>query len=307
MPLTPADVHHVTFSRPPIGKRGYNEGEVDVFLDLVGAELARLIQENEGLRNQVEQLDQQLRATPVANGPKPRPQALPRPVMGSVRPLVKAQTPPGPDHNVQAAKVLAMAQEVADRLTAEAKAEADGMLDEARIKSEQLLSDARAKADGMVDEARTRAETTLNDARATAEELERQSREKAASLRRDAARKHAEIIGSITQEKSVLEKNVDELRTFEREYRNRLMTYLESQLLELDHRAPAGTADTTGNSQQAVGSEFGDRADPGSRPSESEIGTAGSDVAVLPARTGAPNKEIVENPGTSEIHWEPAM
>ncbi|HEX2290127.1 MAG TPA: DivIVA domain-containing protein, partial [Pseudonocardiaceae bacterium] len=27
MPLTPADVHNVAFSKPPIGKRGYNEDE----------------------------------------------------------------------------------------------------------------------------------------------------------------------------------------------------------------------------------------------------------------------------------------
>ena len=64
MSLTPADVHNVAFSKPPIGKRGYNEDEVDAFLDLVEAELARLIEDNNDLRNQVEQLDQQLRAAP---------------------------------------------------------------------------------------------------------------------------------------------------------------------------------------------------------------------------------------------------
>ena len=53
MPLTPADVHNVAFSKPPIGKRGYNEDEVDAFLDLVEAELARLIEENDDLREQV--------------------------------------------------------------------------------------------------------------------------------------------------------------------------------------------------------------------------------------------------------------
>ncbi|MGH3951520.1 MAG: DivIVA domain-containing protein, partial [Pseudonocardiaceae bacterium] len=42
MSLTPADVHNVAFSKPPIGKRGYNEDEVDAFLDLVETELARL-------------------------------------------------------------------------------------------------------------------------------------------------------------------------------------------------------------------------------------------------------------------------
>ena len=50
MPLTPADVHNVVFKKPPIGKRGYDEDEVDAFLDVVEAELARLIEENNDLR-----------------------------------------------------------------------------------------------------------------------------------------------------------------------------------------------------------------------------------------------------------------
>jgi DivIVA domain-containing protein len=265
MPLTPADVHNVAFSKPPIGKRGYNEDEVDAFLDLVEAELARLIEENNDLRNQVEQLDQQLRAAPaVDTGRNLRPLEPPRPVMAPVPPPMMEQTsPPGGDHHVQAAKVLGLAQEMADRLTGEAKAEADGMLSEARAKSEQLLSDARAKADGMVNEARTRAEAMLNDARTRAEALDRQSREKAAALERDAARKHTEILGSISQEKNVLEKKIDELRTFEREYRTRLKTYLESQLRELDGRASAAPADSV-RSQGFVSSGFGARAEAGS-------------------------------------------
>jgi DivIVA domain-containing protein len=44
MPLTPADVHNVAFKKPSIGKRGYDEDEVDAFLDVVEAELARLIE-----------------------------------------------------------------------------------------------------------------------------------------------------------------------------------------------------------------------------------------------------------------------
>ncbi|ORV08456.1 hypothetical protein AWB95_20085 [Mycobacterium celatum] len=33
--LTPQDVRSVVFSKPPIGKRGYNEDEVDAFLDRI--------------------------------------------------------------------------------------------------------------------------------------------------------------------------------------------------------------------------------------------------------------------------------
>src|SRR5213592_743186 len=50
MPLTPAEVHNVAFKKPPIGKRGYDEEEVDAFLDIVEVELSRLIEENNDLR-----------------------------------------------------------------------------------------------------------------------------------------------------------------------------------------------------------------------------------------------------------------
>lgn len=272
MPLTPADVHNVAFSKPPIGKRGYNEDEVDAFLDLVEAELARLIEENNDLRNQVEQLEQQLAAQPEIEEPRSRIPAAPqvrqvedtRAMMAPVPPppSLAEQTAPGGDHHVQAAKVLGLAQEMADRLTGEAKAEADGMLTEARIKSEQLLSEARAKADSMVNEARGRAETMLNDARTRAETLERQAREKAGALERDAQRKHAEVLGAVTQEKNNLEKKIDELRTFEREYRTRLRTYLESQLRELAGRGSAAPTEA-GRQQGFASSGFSARAEAG--------------------------------------------
>lgn len=277
MPLTPADVHNVAFSKPPIGKRGYNEDEVDAFLDLVEAELARLIEENNDLRSQVEQLEQQ---TPVAaeqtNGvgyavpsrsePEdasgPPTEVTPAPATEDLAPTTAAAAPSpaddasqaSSDQHVQAAKVLGLAQEMADRLTGEAKAESDGMLGEARTKSEQLLSEARAKADSMVNEARGRAESMLSDARNRAETLEREARDKATELEQDAQRKHAEEIGKVNQEKSALEKRIDELRTFEREYRTRLKTYLESQLHELDGRASAAPADGAPAQQGATSS-----------------------------------------------------
>jgi len=37
--LTPEQVHSVTFSKPPLFKRGYNEDEVDAFLDRVESTL----------------------------------------------------------------------------------------------------------------------------------------------------------------------------------------------------------------------------------------------------------------------------
>ena len=274
MGLTPADVHNVAFSKPPIGKRGYNEDEVDAFLDLVEAELARLVEENNDLRSQVEQLESQLQTAQVdlddarsqaasaaaSVSSAPAPVEEPRRLAPVPAPTAAEQTSPGGDHHVQAAKVLGLAQEMADRLTGEAKAEADGMLSEARTKSEQLLSDARAKSDSMVNESRTRAETMLNDARTRAETLERQAREKAAGLERDAQREHAEVMGNITQEKNALEKKIDTLRTFEREYRTRLQTYLESQLRELQDRGSAAPAESGSRASGQQSYSFGARA-----------------------------------------------
>src|SRR5690348_18074756 len=84
MPLTPADVHNVAFKKPSIGKRGYDEDEVDAFLDVVEAELARLIEENNELRAgarsapRMEEAPAQAPAAPQAAAPPPPPVQQPR-------------------------------------------------------------------------------------------------------------------------------------------------------------------------------------------------------------------------------------
>jgi DivIVA domain-containing protein len=309
MPVTAADVRNVVFNKPPMGKRGYHEDEVDAFLDVVGAELARLSTENNNLRNRVDQLEQCQRVAPVDTAANLRP--LGPPVITPI-PLPRTeQTSPGGDHPVPAAKVLGLAQEIADRLTREAKTEADAMLSNAHTTSEQLLCQARTKADGMVTEARTQAETLLTDARTKAETLDRQSREKATSLQRDAARQHTEIIGAISQEKTILEKKIDDLRTFEHEYRTRLANYLDSQLRELDRRGSTTLTDPTRNQHSAVASAPGTRAEPGNHH-DPKIGTAGAGAGAgaggrLPARNGAPDGGTGGEPGTSATRWKPAV
>jgi DivIVA domain-containing protein len=232
VPLTPADVANVAFSKPPIGKRGYHEEEVDAFLDLLETELARLVEENNGLYNRVEQLGQQ--GAQLATGSELFPVERPGPVMVPALPPMIEQTSSGTDPNVQAAKVLGLAQAMVDQLTGEAQAEVDGMVGEARRRAEQLLSEAKVKADGLVNEANSRVEIILTDARTRAETVEQQSRDKAASLEHEATRQHAEIISVLSQEKGTLEKKIEELRAWEREYRTRLKTYLAAQLRELN-------------------------------------------------------------------------
>jgi DivIVA domain-containing protein len=52
--LTPIDVHNVAFRTAPLGRRGYDEEEVDGFLDRVEASLTALYQEIARLRAELE-------------------------------------------------------------------------------------------------------------------------------------------------------------------------------------------------------------------------------------------------------------
>jgi DivIVA domain-containing protein len=264
MPLTPADVHNVAFSKPPIGKRGYNEDEVDAFLDLVENELTRLIEENSDLRQRIAELDQELANANVdgAAAPAAQPtQVLPvyeaEPEPRPTAAQYEAQPIPADDHpTMKAAKVLSLAQDTADRLTSSARAESDKMLADAKAQADAMVNEARSTAETTVAEARQRAEAMLADAQSRSETQLRQAQEKADALQADAERKHAEIMGTINQQRTVLEGRLEQLRTFEREYRTRLKTYLESQLEELGQRGSAAPVDSSANNDGGGFNQF---------------------------------------------------
>jgi len=60
----------------------------------------------------------------------------------------------------------------------------------------------------------------------------------ASRLVQDAEAKQRQTLGELEQQRQVLERKVDELRSFEREYRSRLKAYLENQLRDLEAKAP---------------------------------------------------------------------
>jgi DivIVA domain-containing protein len=234
MPLTPADVANVAFGKPAMGKRGYHEDEVDTFLDIVHAELTRLIHDNDELRSQLDQLHQQLTTRPA--DPAGDAQSASPPVEArATGPAQPGTVPAVPEDNphVRAAKILTLAQQLADKITAEATADTEQMLTQAHRSCQQLLSEATAQAEDLVAQASTRTETLLTEARNNAETLDQQAQDKAAALERQAMRQHAEILGALRQQKSVLEKKIDQLRTFEHDLRTRLASYLHSQLDQL--------------------------------------------------------------------------
>ena len=244
MPLTPADVHNVAFSKPPIGKRGYNEDEVDAFLDLVETELGRLVEDNADLRQRVSELDSELASarSGVVQVTQVLPPYQPEPEVAVVVEERSAQL--SDEQALKATRVLSLAQDTADRLTSTAIADADKMVADARSSAEQIVSEARYIAEATVTDAQQRSDAMLSDAQSRSESQLRQAYEKADFLQADAERKHTEFMNTISQQRSVLEGRLEQLRTFEREYRTRLKTYLESQLEELGQRGSAAPADS---------------------------------------------------------------
>ncbi len=301
MPLTPAEVHNVAFKKPPIGKRGYDEEEVDAFLDIVEVELARLIEENADLRGragqggaapaaqdaaakdggvdhsaelaaareensrlqnrvgelertlnqgkngaqqQVVQLQQQLDQTEkqLADNRRQLEEAqrnLDQARRAPVAPVSTAKDGEAPtstaEHHAQAVQMLALAQQTADQHLAQSRAEADRLVSEAQANAAATLADANDKSSRQV-----------TDAQARAKQLQDESSARANQMVQDAEQRAATITSQFEQRKAALERRVEELRTFEREYRTRLKSYLESQLRDLDASGKAEPAAQSG-------------------------------------------------------------
>ena len=229
MPLTPADVRNKQFSTTRL-RPGYDEEEVDAFLDEVEAELDRLIQENEELRSKLAEVLRGGGKPAVAlssplSDPRPdtmvpEPQLEQQPMMMERRPEPMPQPRPyhAEDNMDTAARVLSLAQQTADQAIADARREADETLGRARREADEVLTKARRQAEQITGDARARAE----------------------SLERDAQERHRQAMGSLVTQREELERRVDDLRAFEREYRSRLKAYLEGQLRDLE----AGVTDS---------------------------------------------------------------
>ncbi|MGE5133975.1 MAG: DivIVA domain-containing protein [Gemmatimonadota bacterium] len=256
MPVTPADVRNKQFASTRL-RPGYDEEEVDAFLDEVEAELERLLQENQELRAKLSEVMRGgAPAVPMLSSPlgDPEPEMMaPQPVLQPERRPEPVPAPSAADGMGTVARVLALAQQTADQAIADARREASETLGRARHEADEILGKARQQAEQLTSDARARAE----------------------SLERDAQDQYRQALGSLTQQREELERRVDDLRAFEREYRNRLRAYLEGQLRDLD----AGSAETgifpdisaVPRQPSLPGRQFGAEREPAGRSADSQL------------------------------------
>jgi cell division septum initiation protein DivIVA len=136
----------------------------------------------------------------------------------------------------QADKIHGDAQATAEQIVREAEAhaedvreEADDTLADARATAEQIAMEAQAH----VDEIRRNADKILSDARARAAEIAKNAQAHADELKHQAEHRYQDVVGSLATKREALQQQIEALEQFDREYRARLTTFMQSQLRAL--------------------------------------------------------------------------
>lgn len=104
---------------------------------------------------------------------------------------------------------------------------AQGLLAMAQKVHDDYVTSGKQESDRLVAEARVRADQIVSEAEESSQRT----------------------LGQLEQERSLLERKIDELRVFERDYRTRLKSYLENLLGDLDSR---GSALPTGSESRSL-------------------------------------------------------
>jgi DivIVA domain-containing protein len=253
MALTPEDVVNKRFN-PTKFREGYDQDEVDDFLDEVVVELRRLNQENEELRQRLVAGDariSELQRSAAAVAAAPAPAVLPAVVAAPEPAPVAAPEPasvaesmdPGNTNNLlQLARRLheehvREGMEKRDALIAEGHATAARVVSEAQTAQQTQLAEAQAAAEAQLAEAQAAADAKLAETQhATQAQLAEAQQTQAAQLAAFEAEKAAleQATSGLSHDKTALETQIDELRSFEKEYREKLRSYIEGQLQELE-------------------------------------------------------------------------
>jgi len=223
MPLTPADIHNMAFKKPPIGKRGYDEEEVDAFLDEVEQELIRLLEENGSLRDQMQR------------GGGPAPSAASTMVLtGEFASLV------GELERLQEARDRAEAnarnmQAQLERARSESRSQSGAMPsigdDDRNVR---VLQMAQRTADDHMRDAEREVEALISQARSKAEQITSEAQLKAGTIESDARRTHSEAIASISAKRAALLDEIDRLGQLAQSYHAALNSHVTQQLQELN-------------------------------------------------------------------------
>ncbi|NLE71963.1 MAG: DivIVA domain-containing protein [Actinomycetales bacterium] len=214
--LTADDVLNKKFQATKF-REGYDQDEVDDFLDEVVNTLRVMTAENEDLKAKLAAAERRIAELsrgeaaaaapafePVVAAPaEPEPAAAPEPEPPAAEPEPVAAPAPAYAAPAPAAGRLSEPESATGMLQLAQKLH-DDYVRAGQEEGERIISEARAQAERIVAEAEETSSRTL---------------------------------AALEQERSLLERKIDELRVFERDYRTRLKSYLENLLGDLESRS----------------------------------------------------------------------
>lgn len=224
--LTADDVLNKKF-QPTKFREGYDQDEVDDFLDEVVNTLRVVYAENAELKAQLAgQSDQGgAPAAAVAEPFDPEATMTEAPVVPAEEPATReffdapAEETPEPD------------------APAEQAPEADAAPTPAPVPAAGVSEPESAT--GMLQLAQRLHDEYVNDGKAEAERMLAAAKEESERLTSEAEDLRNRTLNQLEQERNALEHKIDELRGFERDYRSRLKSYLEGLLRDVEGPAPA--------------------------------------------------------------------
>jgi vacuolar-type H+-ATPase subunit H len=184
-------------------------------------------------------------------------QAMDPPRAARAESPVQTNAHPGGDVQ-QALQMLTLAQRTADEHVASAHRQADQIHADARATAEQIVRDAQAQVDAVrreadkvlsdararaaqiakdaqahADNARRDAGKNISDARTQAAQIAKDAQTGADGLKRQAQQRYEEMVGNLAAKREALQQQIEALQEFDREYRARLLTFMQAQLRAL--------------------------------------------------------------------------
>lgn len=237
MALTPEDVVNKRFESTKF-REGYDQDDVDDFLDEVVVELRRLNQENDELRQRLTAAESHSNELQQSESSAP---VLPAPVAASAPAAIESSPAPAAPASEPTSSALDDASST------------NNLLQLARRLHEEHVRDGIAKRDALIAEGQASAAEILADAEA-------QQREQIGALKKE----REAIVGTLDEERQAIESRIESLQNFEREYREKLKSYIEGQLHELDSDSLASAGAPAQESAQQDSSQ--QDADPVGQP-----------------------------------------
>jgi DivIVA domain-containing protein len=195
MTLTPVDIHNMAFTKSSLGRRGYDEEQVDAFLDAVTQEMIQLLEQNDELRRRVPQA--------VAGGGAAEAElSAVSAALGHAR-----QAWQRAEHDIRVLR--ARLDQVRDAAVDEPPA-ADGkvVLAMARHTAEEHVRKAGEQSHAVHADAQRQSDLVIERARRTVEEIETDSR-----------RHQGEATARLQASRTAAQREIDELAGFARDYR----------------------------------------------------------------------------------------